>query len=501
MATNVMLDGLDIIQSDVIKNIKIVDSAPVKLSLDSYFEFAHSPSNGTVVAFDTNIINGEDVFYVELFDAQGSRTVNGEDAILTSITSDNFLRYVNTGAYDNSLIHRSIPDFVIQGGGFKTPNLPADQPGSDPSAIPAGTAIVNEPGNSNLRGTIAMAKLGGDPNSATNQFFFNLNDANSSNLDFQNGGFTVFGKVLGVGIEVVDMINAANTYNASLYYSNGALADLPLWSLPGDDILRPENFVSFDDVYVIPEEDLASSLIEYSGFSSNPKKLKVGFNGSDLQLTPVAGARGSVTVTVMGRSRLSGAVLSDSFKVNLDGGSDAPQRPVVGSLDAINQQKKLKTFQVNRRFKVGGQTFDEVLVGTKKKDKIIGSSRKEILAGFKGRDTLKGGGGADGFLFQDPIDFGVRKADKIKDFDAAEGDEILISQQLFGLDSKPGLSSVDSKWQLVNAGRTDVDFVYENQTGLLYFNENGDRPGWGEGGLFVRLQGKPELSASDLVLV
>ena len=63
------------------------------------------------------------------------------------------------------------------------------------------------------------------------------------------------------------------------------------------------------------------------------------------------------------------------------------------------------------------------------------------------------------------------------------------------------MSSVDSKWQLVNAGRTDVDFVYENRTGLLYFNENGDRPGWGEGGLFVQLQGKPELSAGDLVLV
>ena len=102
MATNVMLDGLDIIQSDVIKNIKIVDSAPVKLSLDSYFEFAHSPSNGTVVAFDTNIINGEDVFYVELFDAQGSRTVNGEDAILTSITSDNFcLLYTSPSPRDS----------------------------------------------------------------------------------------------------------------------------------------------------------------------------------------------------------------------------------------------------------------------------------------------------------------------------------------------------------------------------------------------------------------
>ena len=119
-------------------------------------------------------------------------------------TVANFLAYVNAPAgsnYDGTFIHRSISGFVVQGGGFYTPinGLVA----SVPQMLP----IVNEPGISNTRGTIAMAKIDGDPDSATNQWFFNTVD-NSDNLDIQNGGFTVFGTVTS-GMNVVDAIEAA----------------------------------------------------------------------------------------------------------------------------------------------------------------------------------------------------------------------------------------------------------------------------------------------------
>jgi len=102
-------------------------------------------------------------------------------------TVANFLNYVNKGAYANSIFHRSVPGFIIQGGGFKLVD-------GVPTVIPEDTAVVNEYKISNTRGTISMAKLGDNPNSATNQWFFNLAD-NSGNLDNQNGGFTAFGRV------------------------------------------------------------------------------------------------------------------------------------------------------------------------------------------------------------------------------------------------------------------------------------------------------------------
>ncbi len=113
----------------------------------------------------------------------------------TPITSVNFLQYVEDGFYNGTIFHRIVPDFVVQGGGF-LPGMVAQEDVRDP--------ILNEfdPERSNVRGTVAMAKVGNDPDSATSQFFFNLAD-NSENLDNQNGGFTVFARVL-EGMDVVD---------------------------------------------------------------------------------------------------------------------------------------------------------------------------------------------------------------------------------------------------------------------------------------------------------
>lgn len=135
------------------------------------------------------------------------------------ITVANFMNYVQDGDYVNSFIHRSVPGFVIQGGGFKYEN-------NTFSSVPVDAPIVNEFSHSNVRGTIAMATLSGNPDSATSQWFFNLAD-NSANLDFQNGGFTVFGKVLGSGMDIVDAIAALPTH-PFLQNINPAFTDVPL---------------------------------------------------------------------------------------------------------------------------------------------------------------------------------------------------------------------------------------------------------------------------------
>jgi peptidyl-prolyl cis-trans isomerase A (cyclophilin A) len=130
----------------------------------------------------------------------------------TPLNVANFLNYVNSGRYNGTFIHRSVANFVIQGGGYTY-----QAQTNTMTHIAQFDQVQNEFGISNLRGTIAMAKLpapedGGPPNggpdSATSEFFFNLSDSNASNLDNQNGGFTVFGQVLVNGMSTVDAIAA-----------------------------------------------------------------------------------------------------------------------------------------------------------------------------------------------------------------------------------------------------------------------------------------------------
>jgi cyclophilin family peptidyl-prolyl cis-trans isomerase len=121
-----------------------------------------------------------------------------------------FLNYANNGKYDSTFIHRSVPGFVIQGGGYFVTSSNTVATISTYSYVTKNEAHANNPGN--IRGTIAMAQVGTNADSASDQWFFNLAD-NRSNLDVQNGGFTVFGQIIGdaqsslvFGLNVMDKI-------------------------------------------------------------------------------------------------------------------------------------------------------------------------------------------------------------------------------------------------------------------------------------------------------
>ena len=126
------------------------------------------------------------------------------DAAKAPQSTANFLAYVNKGHYDNTIFHRVIPGFMIQGGGFE-PGM--NQKGTD-------KPIENEANNGlkNDQYTVAMARTS-DPHSATAQFFINVADngfLNHTAPSAQGWGYAVFGKVV-KGTEIVDAIKGVKT--------------------------------------------------------------------------------------------------------------------------------------------------------------------------------------------------------------------------------------------------------------------------------------------------
>jgi cyclophilin family peptidyl-prolyl cis-trans isomerase len=105
----------------------------------------------------------------------------------------NFLNYADTGRYDGIFVNRNIAGFIFQLGAADVTGDGKDL--SDIKEVQKFAPVQNEFNLSNTRGTLAFAKQGGNPNSATSDFFFNLGN-NAANLDNQNGGFTVFATVV-----------------------------------------------------------------------------------------------------------------------------------------------------------------------------------------------------------------------------------------------------------------------------------------------------------------
>ncbi len=190
--------------------------AAATLALSSALSYA------TIVEFQTSHGN----IQVNLYDESTPNTVT------------NFLTYVNENDYIDTVIHRVEPNFVVQGGGFTfNGDFPLD-------AIATRPAVINEPKWSNVKGTIAMAKVANSPNSATNQWFFNLSD-NSTNLDVQNQGFTVFGQVIDEGMEVLSEIE-----NVPLC-SNVPIENYSVEQCANGDIPAYEDFVTIYNIVII----------------------------------------------------------------------------------------------------------------------------------------------------------------------------------------------------------------------------------------------------------
>ena len=241
-------------------------------------------------------------------------TLGSMDFILfdsaTPATVANFMNYVAAGKYADVAFHRhsdTSSKFFIEGGGYKGTGT-----GSHFTSVLTNPPVVNEPGIANVRGTVSMAKLDGDANSATSQFFVNLAD-NRSDRDYKNGGYTVFGRVAGDGMTVADAIAALPTKTYDLLLDGGSTAvpfnDFPMNAPSAPAAMDQTKLVKINSVTPIP-----TMTYSVTG-NTNPYIATASVVDGQLQLVGRAPGHTTITVTATDLDNLS---VSQTMEVNLD---------------------------------------------------------------------------------------------------------------------------------------------------------------------------------------
>jgi len=290
-------------------------------NVDLAGSFTDDDFENSEVQFQTSAGN----INVELFDEEAP------------ITVANFYEYADSDRYDDTIFHRLVDNFVLQGGGFSF----NDADNTFPEVV-EDPMIQNEfsATRSNLASTIAMAKLGGNANSASSQFFFNLGN-NSANLDNQNGGFTVFGRIVGTTSTTTvtdsvlnDLVTPGGTSNTAITdqvasTGNSALNALPLddysgASFPAD--ATAENFLRILDIVTVRRnEELSYSVVSVNAVApTTTSPVTAAIVNHRLVITPVANASGVADIVVRATD-LSGESVTRTFKVRVvPAGNTAP---------------------------------------------------------------------------------------------------------------------------------------------------------------------------------
>ena len=256
--------------------------------------FAVTGVSGPLVEF----VFGGGRMFIETYPGVAPRTVA------------NFMRYANDKIYDNTIIHRSEPGFVIQAGGYQQvsglPHVPTYLPISNEFSIP------------NTAGTMAMAKVDGDLNSATSEWFVNLVD--NPSLDTVSQKFTVFAKVIGNGLQFCQSIAAlqrvdlypGDPSNPNDPYNNDPFNTVPVVNYNGGTVFL-SNLLALKSVRPVPilqKDSTTSGYLVPSATSSNSAAISVEITDSGLKLN--SGVAGDATITVTAVD-LYGQTVSTSF--------------------------------------------------------------------------------------------------------------------------------------------------------------------------------------------
>jgi cyclophilin family peptidyl-prolyl cis-trans isomerase len=287
------------------------------LSLGNYFDDSSIPSGDTVIEIQTNLPSPYNLIPMELTTAATPDTVA------------NFLAYISNGDYANTIIHRSIPGFVIQGGGYKNTGT---------MITPIGT-IDGESSTETLKnttGTIAMA-LSTGPNSATSEWFFNLADNPELDNTSDGGPFTVFGQVIYQGLSVLNYIAGLPVVDDT-GQGNGAWNTVPVISGTNGATVSTE---AASNLVTTTPVDIPTGLV-YTVNSSNTSVVTTSVSEGNLTLNPVGA--GTATISVTGEDLGLGTV-SQSFTVTVDAAAPKPVVYVANAAGTVGTNNQV-TFPI-----------------------------------------------------------------------------------------------------------------------------------------------------------
>ncbi|MEO0986255.1 MAG: bluetail domain-containing putative surface protein, partial [Cyanobacteria bacterium J06639_14] len=288
-------------------------------------------------------------------------------------------------------------------------------------SVPDDPPVQNEfsSDRSNVQGTIAMAKLGNDPDSATNQWFFNLED-NSASLDSQNGGFTVFGQVLSdADLAVLDAIADVDIFNGTSI--NPAFENLPLLvEDPSSPVIdEDDDFIRYSSITVTQEDELEFAVSD----NSNPQLVDASIADGQLVLDYLPGQVGTAEITIQA-TNLLGEVIEDTFSVIVT--DSALTGTDEGDTILGTAEDDFFTGGLGDDTLLGGDGND-TLGGGQGNDRLEGGDASDTLGGGQGNDRLEGGDGSDtldGKADNDAL-FGGDGSDTLE---GQEGDDILSGQ-------------------------------------------------------------------------
>jgi cyclophilin family peptidyl-prolyl cis-trans isomerase len=352
--------------------------------------FSDPDIRDTFVTFDTSM----GPIKVELFDTQAPQTVA------------NFLSYVANNTYANSIFHRlanlssastTATPQILQGGGFtdQVTGSPATL-GTVPvlgilqvtgqtahvlgpnekGTIVTGPGLPNEFGAANAIGTLAMAK-NTDPNSATNEFYFNLVDNSTALGATNNDGFTVFGKV----VDTTDQLVLNDLAGVPTFNKGGAFTNIPLLNYTGTNFpsdTTPSNFDLINGVSVTQRnEELTYTVVG----NTNPNLVNASVSNSFLNLTYAQGQAGTATITVQATDEF-GATVQTSFNVTV-------ATPSV-SVALDSNAPTVATTALKATATPGGATGDNVSLNYQWKvnGNVVQSHNQTVAVGSTGNDTL-----------------------------------------------------------------------------------------------------------------